>query len=166
MSEPGACDGCTRPIEPGRICPFCRTRQALPHPALRRLSLALATIGLLALFLYQRAREPPEVCIENLTPRMHHATVTITGTLTHVPFLSDTGGYASLRVAGTDGSTIRVQVYGDAVSALHETTASAPGTRIKVTGVLRIQAGSEPSIRLRRPEDMTVLKAPAESLRE
>ena len=157
MTAPGTCGGCGRPLEPGRRCPFCRTWQPLPHRALRFIALALGTVGLAALLLYHRGRTPREVCITAITPRMHHAAVTVTVAVTHPPWHAPAGDYASLRVVGKADAPLRIQAYGTAIEALQPPRAPAAGDRVQATGVLRLAAGREPRLILRGPEDLTVL---------
>ncbi len=158
MRGPGSCGGCGRPLEPGRVCPFCHTRQPLPHRTLRWLALALGTVGLAALLLYHRGRDPHAVCVTAITPRMHHATVRVTVDVTHQPYTAPAGDYASLRVAGQDDAPLRIQAYGTAVEVLQTPRAPAVGDRVQATGVLRLAAGREPRLILRRPEDLQILE--------
>ena len=156
MTTPGRCGGCGRPVEPGRQCPFCRTPSPLPHPILRIVAILLATVGLVILLLYHRGRNPHEICVSTINPRMQHATVTVTVDITHPPYLAPAGDYASLRAIGRNDSPIRIQAYGSAIEALQPPRAPAKGDRVKATGVLRVAAGREPRLILRDADDLVV----------
>jgi len=140
----GTCPACGRYTGPVRACPYCNARVRVEpwQQVVRGLSLLLATLGLLFLYLYARGLEVQPVTAASLRPTMNYARVRVEGVVTRRPYVRRESGdarYVSFLVDDGTGS-VRVCAYRGEASQL-EAMDCLPhkGAGVSAVGTLRIR---------------------------
>lgn len=152
---PARCAACERYIGPVAECPYCGLENA-GGGGLRRLRLAaglLAGIGLLLVYLAARAGEVPSMRIEDLTPRLHAATVRVTGRVQTPPFIAAGDEHHGTITFLVDDGTGTLSVTARRAPAGSWTAASAlprEGDTVELVGRLTIEANGKRRLRLHR----------------
>jgi len=159
------CPACDRFIGPLDTCPYCD----LPVPRtfslrfLRFASLALAVVGMAALYLLARQDLRPLVKISEVTPLMNSASVRVAGLVATTPQISVAGNaYVSFPV--TDGSNSLTVVAYDrcARGLMGATNCPRRGDIVEVSGTVSITRPGVRRIIMEAPEQLKMLtRAPA-----
>lgn len=159
------CPACDRFIGPLDTCPYCD----LPVPRtfslrfLRFASLALAVIGMAALYLLARQDLRPLVKISEVTPLMNSASVRVAGRVAMTP-QTNVAGSAYVSFPLTDGSNRLTVVAYDrcARGLIVATNIPRRGDMVEVSGTVSINRPGAKRIIMEAPEQLKMLmQAPA-----
>lgn len=154
------CPVCKRYCGPTHQCPYCDATIPLP-PLYRKLrwgAWLVAGVGVILLLVAARVRPPQTVPIADISPTMQFAQLYFEGELTQAPRLSRNQTSASTNLDDGSGATLRIVFLDEAVRAMQAISPPlAAGSRMRISGGLRIRADESPVLFIRDPAQMHVL---------
>jgi len=108
---------------------------------------------LLLLMLGTRMRPPQTLPIAEITPTMQFAQLYFEGNITHIPRISRNRRSAATDLDDESGATLRIVFLEGALTRLKEQMPDIEaGSRLYVSGSLRIRADEPPVLFIRSPE--------------
>ncbi len=135
------CGSCGRFVGPYETCPYCgaHIQGRLPARVVKIIAMALATVGLLALWWMAQYVDTPTVSAEDLRGTMNMAYVQIQGHIARSLTYDSDSGYLAFWVDDGTGE-VRVSAYRDVTeSLLAASKIPALGDAVRVAGTLRIR---------------------------
>lgn len=157
------CPSCGRFVGPYEACPYCGARLT-PRLSLRVVKVAaflLATVGLLALWLFALRRPLPRLSIGEISATMNFAYGEIAGRVTDGPRYNPDSRTLSFTVDDGTGR-MRVWAFRDVVEALRESgKVPALGDQVVVAGTVRVQE-EDVSLTLNVPRHLQIFRPEAE----
>jgi len=156
-----ACPICRRYCGPAKTCPYCGAMRTVSklHKRLRHGAWLVAIIGLAFLLVAAHLQGPQTVPIADISPTMQFAQLYFEGSLTHAPRISRNRKSAATDLADGSGETLRIVFLDEAAMTIQELVPGLEaGSRLHVTGGLRIRAGEPPVLFIRSPEQFRLLE--------
>ena len=161
INQGALCPACERFIGPLDTCPYCDSPSPKPFSLrfLRFASLALAVIGMAALYLMARQNQTTIVAIGAVTPVMNSAYVRVSGMVVATP-KARLAGTAYISFPISDGSNrLTVLAFNRCASALiAATNVPQKGAVVEVAGIVSINRPGEKQIVIETPEQLKVIK--------
>jgi DNA/RNA endonuclease YhcR with UshA esterase domain len=159
------CPSCGRFVGTQTRCPWCGARvpKRISLNIVRYGALALALLGLLALWFASRSTDLPLVQIQDIDDTMNWAYIRVQGVVTRYPSYDSDSGY--LRFWLDDGTgEIMVAAYRNESETLIESgKVPVPGDRVTIAGTVRIRDDLT-SVTIKVPDSLT-LERPVSSRR-
>ncbi len=162
------CPSCGEFVGTARRCPHCgaRSRKRLSLVLARWMAVAVAVLGLVALYQYVNHREIELIRIGDLKPTMNFAYVRVEGTVPRSPFVArGDGGAERINFEIDDGTgTIRVTAYRSVTERLDaEDRIPRAGERVSVAGTVQF-TGEEARLLIQVPDHLRRYERPVESV--
>lgn len=154
------CPACERFVGPLDTCPYCDLSMpgTFSLRFLRFASLALAIIGMAALYMMAREGQRPVVAVGAVTPQMNSASVRVAGRVASTP-QSGMGGSSYFSFPITDGSNRLTVVAYDrcARELICSTNLPGRGDVVEVCGTVSINRPGTKRIIMEAPEQLKTL---------
>ncbi len=154
------CPVCKRYCGPAEHCPYCDATIVLPalYRKLRTGAWIIAILGIILLIAGAHLRPPDVMPIAGISPTMQFAQLVFEGELTEAPRISRNQRSAATNLCDGSGQTLRIVFLEEAVQVLlADAVPLITGSRIRVSGGLRIRAEEEPVLFIRSPEQWQVI---------
>lgn len=148
MSNPDAantgsestCPSCGRFVGAQTVCPYCgaRVHKRLSLRVARYGAVALALLGLIALWWAARHADVPEIHVQDVAHTMNWAYVRMSGTVIRYPTYDEQSGYLKFRLYDGTGEIMVAAYRNESRALIADGKVPSVGDRVAVEGTLKV----------------------------